>query len=331
MILEILLGFFGFLGVGWMYSGSTGTGLALLFGFLAWLIIICCPVAVLTGGIGLCCVLPINIVVPILSGISLNSYTKQHPELFGGYYPANAPPTPQPSPVVQQSVAPAIQAAPVFQPSSRPAPLPSEKTCPRCRVTNPIEQEFCGNCGTPLAQTYQKSFNIQFRAVAISAGIGTVVMVVIGLFSGIVGIFYTNSVTSSIGQTPSTSLLWASALICLFACLLTLLIVGGVGAGYSFLHSQRSVVTAKDGVIGGALSAVIVTTLSSLINGVMNFVLIFLFSPSTATFYSSTGVGSLLIGLLIGFFISIVEGIFLGAIGGALGAALIGHRQTVYQ
>ncbi len=82
MLLEILLGFFGLPGFGWIYAGRTTTGLILLLGLVAWDTLIMCPVTVLTAGFGICCVLPINWTVMILSAISLNSHTKQHPELF---------------------------------------------------------------------------------------------------------------------------------------------------------------------------------------------------------------------------------------------------------
>jgi hypothetical protein len=36
IILEILPGLFGILGIGWIYSGKTGTGLAWLIGYLIW-------------------------------------------------------------------------------------------------------------------------------------------------------------------------------------------------------------------------------------------------------------------------------------------------------
>jgi hypothetical protein len=83
MILEILPGLFGLLGIGWIYSGNTTTGLIWLFGVLAMNLFIWVPVILLTAGFGCICSWPVNLVLLIVSTITLNSYTKQHPELFG--------------------------------------------------------------------------------------------------------------------------------------------------------------------------------------------------------------------------------------------------------
>lgn len=82
LILEILLGLFGFLGFGWIYSGNVGTGIAVLIGMLVWdaMAII---IATLTVGFGLICTIPISIAFIVLSAMMLNTYTKQHTELFG--------------------------------------------------------------------------------------------------------------------------------------------------------------------------------------------------------------------------------------------------------
>lgn len=71
MIIEIVAGFFGFLGIGWIYAGRTGQGIGLLLGWWA-LIAIGVIFAVVTFGFGgLCfCLAP---VVPVLSGLWLKS------------------------------------------------------------------------------------------------------------------------------------------------------------------------------------------------------------------------------------------------------------------
>lgn len=81
LILEILPGLFGFLGFGWIYSGNTTTGVLWLVLFLIWAVI-ALVISVVTGGIGLICILPINIACIAISAVSLNNYTKSHPELF---------------------------------------------------------------------------------------------------------------------------------------------------------------------------------------------------------------------------------------------------------
>jgi hypothetical protein len=82
MILEILPGLFGLLGFGWIYAGNTSSGLIWLIGYLVW-IVIGVIISVVTGGFGAICVLPISIGAIVMSAVSLNNYTKKHPELFG--------------------------------------------------------------------------------------------------------------------------------------------------------------------------------------------------------------------------------------------------------
>jgi hypothetical protein len=80
--LEILPGLFGFIGFGWIYSGNTSTGITWLVSVLVWDFIAFFIVA-LTAGFGCFVTVPVNIVLVSISASSLNTYTKQHPELFG--------------------------------------------------------------------------------------------------------------------------------------------------------------------------------------------------------------------------------------------------------
>jgi len=82
LILEIIPGLFGLLGIGWIYSGNTTTGVIWLIGFLIWTAM-ATVVSLLTAGLGIICWLPISIILIAVSAISLNNYTKQHPEIFG--------------------------------------------------------------------------------------------------------------------------------------------------------------------------------------------------------------------------------------------------------
>lgn len=81
MILEILPGMFGFLGIGWIYSGVTSKGVLILIGFLIWEIFAGFFTA-LTGGIAVICWLPVNIVCIFFSATYLNKYAKAHLEIF---------------------------------------------------------------------------------------------------------------------------------------------------------------------------------------------------------------------------------------------------------
>jgi hypothetical protein len=82
IILEILPGLFGFLGFGWIYSGNTSKGVGWLVSVLIWDFLAFFIVA-LTGGLGCFFTVPVNLVLVAVSASSLNSYVREHPELFG--------------------------------------------------------------------------------------------------------------------------------------------------------------------------------------------------------------------------------------------------------
>lgn len=82
LVLEIVPDLFGIYGIGWIYSGNSSTGVAWLIGGLVW-DVIAIIIAAVTGGIALFCTIPVNILLTALSATSLNTYTKNHPEIFG--------------------------------------------------------------------------------------------------------------------------------------------------------------------------------------------------------------------------------------------------------
>jgi hypothetical protein len=81
LILEILPGFFGFLGIGWIYSGYTVSGVVWLISMLVWSIFAAFMI-LLTAGFGCICTLPINLTMIAISSASLNSYINKRPDLF---------------------------------------------------------------------------------------------------------------------------------------------------------------------------------------------------------------------------------------------------------
>lgn len=81
LILEIVLGLMGILGIGWIYSGQTTTGILWLVGALVWNFIGIGIIA-LTAGAGCCFTLPVSIGMIVISVVSLNSHTKRRPEMF---------------------------------------------------------------------------------------------------------------------------------------------------------------------------------------------------------------------------------------------------------
>lgn len=82
LILELVLGLFGFLGIGWIYSNQTTTGILCLVGMFVWNFI-AFFIIIITGGFGCFCTLPVNLVAIAVSAYMLNNYTQEHPELFG--------------------------------------------------------------------------------------------------------------------------------------------------------------------------------------------------------------------------------------------------------
>jgi len=81
IILEVVPGLFGFLGIGWIYSGFTGVGIVWLVGFLIWNVI-ALVICIFTAGVGCLCTLPVNLVVLIASVMALNSQIQNHSEQF---------------------------------------------------------------------------------------------------------------------------------------------------------------------------------------------------------------------------------------------------------
>jgi len=76
-ILEILL-----LGLGWIYAGETGTGIAILVGWIVVGLMIGIPVDLATGGLGCLCTVPLAIVAYALSLTQLSKYMNARPRVF---------------------------------------------------------------------------------------------------------------------------------------------------------------------------------------------------------------------------------------------------------
>ena len=76
-LLELILGLFGLMGVGWMYAGQVVVGVALLVG---WFVVIGLGLggSILTACLGLCLWIPIHIAGPIISAIILRKQLLQN-------------------------------------------------------------------------------------------------------------------------------------------------------------------------------------------------------------------------------------------------------------
>lgn len=79
LLVEIIFGFFGILGMGWLYAGNFLTSIILFVGFA---IIIFIEAAVLVASLGLlgCLIVPINLVIAIISGFRVRDYVRNSGE-----------------------------------------------------------------------------------------------------------------------------------------------------------------------------------------------------------------------------------------------------------
>ena len=74
--LEIIFGFFGFLGVGHTYGGRTLLGISLMGAWWVYIVIESFA-ATFTVGLSLCLTIPLHIAVPIISGIQARTQIKK--------------------------------------------------------------------------------------------------------------------------------------------------------------------------------------------------------------------------------------------------------------
>jgi hypothetical protein len=70
VIVEAILAFFGFYGIGWLIAGETTPGIILLIAGFVWDAIF---VAAAVTVIGLCCVVPLQLIFVALSAFQLNN------------------------------------------------------------------------------------------------------------------------------------------------------------------------------------------------------------------------------------------------------------------
>ena len=75
MVLEIIFGFFGILGMGWLYAGNVPIAIAL---FVIFLIVAFIEMAIATAtlGIAACLIFPFNLAVAIISGLRARDYVR---------------------------------------------------------------------------------------------------------------------------------------------------------------------------------------------------------------------------------------------------------------
>ena len=77
LLIEMIPGFFGFLGIGWLWAGETAIGIALLLGYWVFLAVEIALMFVLIGF----CLLPVNLIAPIASAIVLQRRLKERQAL----------------------------------------------------------------------------------------------------------------------------------------------------------------------------------------------------------------------------------------------------------
>ena len=75
MMLEIIFGFFGILGMGWLYAWNVPIAAVLFVGFLI-VAFIEVAVATATLGIALCLIVPFNLAVAVISGLRARDHVR---------------------------------------------------------------------------------------------------------------------------------------------------------------------------------------------------------------------------------------------------------------
>lgn len=75
MLLEIIFGFFGILGMGWLYAGNFPIAILVFIGFLI-VVFIEFFVMTITVGIAACIIIPVNLAVAVISGLRARDYVR---------------------------------------------------------------------------------------------------------------------------------------------------------------------------------------------------------------------------------------------------------------
>jgi hypothetical protein len=76
VVVEVVLGLAGIYGVGWLFAGRVRLAVILLVLSIAW-IALAGGASVATAGVGLCGVVPLNVLFAALSAIALNRALKR--------------------------------------------------------------------------------------------------------------------------------------------------------------------------------------------------------------------------------------------------------------
>ena len=75
MVLEVIFGFFGNLGLGWLYAGNIPVAILAFIGFII-IAIVELFILSATLGIAACLIIPFNLVVAIISGLKARDYVR---------------------------------------------------------------------------------------------------------------------------------------------------------------------------------------------------------------------------------------------------------------
>lgn len=176
--------------------------------------------------------------------------------------------------------------------------------------------------------------NIKPKAVMMAAGAGVV-------FQG--GIVVVNIAASlmvnpaMMGGGSNEGLVMLAGVMGVVLCLCALLLDGGVGALYAFMHSRETALTVGDAALGGGVSGLVTRIITSLCAMCANLAILPLMAVQVGNATGDPSVGALtgmfgamggLIGGLIGVCIGAIVGIILGAIGGAIGGAVLRNQSA---
>ncbi len=176
--------------------------------------------------------------------------------------------------------------------------------------------------------------NIKPRAVLMAAGAGVV-------FQGaivVVNIAASLMVNPALmGGTPNEGLVVMAGVMTVVLCLCALVLDGGVGALYAFMHSRETVLTVGDAAIGGGVSGLVTRIITSLCAMCANLAILPLLAVQAGNAAGDPGMGVLtgmfgamggVVGGIIGVCIGAIVGVILGAIGGAIAGVVTRNQST---
>jgi len=176
--------------------------------------------------------------------------------------------------------------------------------------------------------------NIKPRAVLMAAGAGVVLQGAIVVVNVAAALMVNPAI---MGGRPNEGLAVVASVMAVVLCLCALILDGGVGALYAFMHSREAALTVGDAAIGGGASGLVTRIITSLCSMCMTLAIVPLTAAQVGNVTGDPSVGALtgmfgaaggVIGGLIGVCLGAIVGVILGAIGGAIAGTVLRNQSA---